>query len=304
VRFLAYIKNINGMKIKDEEARGLIGDLKDLDKEVDGATLVDAIIKAAKTGSSQIPIQFIDPDSNWNNVDKEYDDIVEGVDLSGYYKKTEVDNLLSKKANNSDNPAYEFRVQMISDGNARVEQTTSGNKIIVTYYIPVGTIAPEPEEPEPEEPEPEVPTPDPEPDPEPDPDPEPEEPTPDPEPIIEQMYYGVLPFSSDYSFDENLTLDIISNNSTVFNETDPSAVELTITTTARGDFIYVILPQSSNLKVYWVDAMTREEILMSSANLGTIAFDRKDLINKFDGVDCFIAGSNTRTIGEYIIKIK
>ena len=288
---MAYIKNINGMKIKDEEARGLIGDLKDLDTEVDGATLVDAINKAAKTGSSQIPIQFTDPDSNWNNVDKEYDDIVEGVDLSGYYKKTEIDNLLSKKANSSDNPAYEFRVQMISSGNARVEQITSGDKIIVTYYIPVGTITSEPEEPEPE-----VPT----------PEPEPEEPTPDPdpEPIIEQMYYGVLPFSNDYSFDENLTLDIISNNSTVFNETDPSAVELTITTTARGDFIYVILPQSSDLKVYWVDAMTREEILMSSANLGTIAFDRKELINKFDGVDCFIAGSNTRTIGEYIIKIK
>ena len=288
---MAYIKNINGMKIKDEEARGLIGDLKDLDTEVDGATLVDAINKAAKTGSSQIPIQFTDPDSNWNNVDKEYDDIVEGVDLSGYYKKTEIDNLLSKKANSSDNPAYEFRAQMISSGNARVEQITSGDKIIVTYYIPVGTITSEPEEPEPE-----VPT----------PEPEPEEPTPDPdpEPIIEQMYYGVLPFSNDYSFDENLTLDIISNNSTVFNETDPSAVELTITTTARGDFIYVILPQSSDLKVYWVDAMTREEILMSSANLGTIAFDRKELINKFDGVDCFIAGSNTRTIGEYIIKIK
>ena len=279
---MAYIKNINGMKIKDEEARGLIGDLKDLDTEVDGATLVDAINKAAKTGSSQIPIQFTDPDSNWNNVDKEYDDIVEGVDLSGYYKKTEIDNLLSKKANSSDNPAYEFRVQMISSGNARVEQITSGDKIIITYYIPVGTVTPEPEEPEPE----------------------PEEPTPDPEPIIEQMYYGVLPFSNDYSFDENLTLDIISNNSTVFNETDPSAVELTITTTARGDFIYVILPQSSDLKVYWVDAMTREEILMSSANLGTIAFDRKELINKFDNVDCFIAGSNTRTIGEYIIKIK
>ena len=283
---MAYIKNINGMKIKDEEARGLIGDLKDLDTEVDGATLVDAINKAAKTGSSQIPIQFTDPDSNWNNVDKEYDDIVEGVDLSGSYKKTEIDNLLSKKANSSDNPAYEFRVQMISSGNARVEQITSGDKIIVTYYIPVGTITSEPEEPEPE-----VPTPEPTPD-------------PDPEPIIEQMYYGVLPFSNDYSFDENLTLDIISNNSTVFNETDPSAVELTITTTARGDFIYVILPQSSDLKVYWVDAMTREEILMSSANLGTIAFDRKELINKFDGVDCFIAGSNTRTIGEYIIKIK
>jgi hypothetical protein len=294
VRFLAYIKNINGMKIKDEEARGLIGDLKDLDAEVDGATLVDAINKAAKTGSSQIPIQFKDPDSDWNNVDKEYDDIVEGVDLSGYYKKTEVDNLLSTKANSSDNPAYEFRVQMISSGNARVDQTVSGNKIIVTYYIPIGTVAPDPEEPEPEDP-----TPDPEPEPDPTPDPEPE-----PEPVIEQMYYGVLPFSNDYSFDENLTLDIISNNSTSFTETDPSTAELTITTTARGDFIYVILPQSSNLKVYWVDAMTREEILMSSANLGTIAFDRKDLVNKFDGVDCFIAGSNTRTIGEYIIKIK